>query len=158
MNQGRGCDARTRPIKFIVLPTQLKIFITKEILEQSKYCGTEQGMAEISRHCAIATALADMFRQVYVSGNFIYPFGIEHNQAKAAKIPLPLIAQQFIKLFDGFRLTPHLRLLLPEFEFTIEIPDEVIEQINIDEVLEVIRESEKSDRLQFMQGVIVHTR
>jgi len=47
---------------------------------------------------------------------------------------MPLIAQQFIKLFDGFRLTPNLRLLLPEFEFMVEIPDEVIEQINIDEV------------------------
>jgi len=51
---------------------------------------------------------------------------------------MPLIAQQFIKLFDGFRLTPNLRLLLPEFEFIVEIPDEVIEQINIDEVRELL--------------------
>jgi len=51
---------------------------------------------------------------------------------------MPLMAQQFIKFFDGFRLTPKLRLLLPEFEFIINIPDEVIEQINIDEVKELI--------------------
>jgi hypothetical protein len=28
--------------------------------------------------------------------------------------------------------------LLPEFEFTIDVPDEVIEQINIDDVRELI--------------------
>ena len=59
-------------------------------------------------------------------------------------IPLPIIAQHFIKLFDGFYLTPKLRLLLPEFEFTIDIPDEVIEQINIDEVRELIKETKIS--------------
>ena len=53
---------------------------------------------------------------------------------------MPIIAQQFIKLFDGFRLTPKLRLLLPEFEFTIDVHDEVIEQINIDEVRELIKD------------------
>ena len=53
-----------------------------------------------------------------------------------------VIAEQFIKLFDGFRFAPRLRLMLPEFEFTIEIPDEVIEQINIDDVRELI---EKAD-------------
>ena len=51
---------------------------------------------------------------------------------------MPPVAQQFIKLFDGFRFTPKLRLLLPEFDFTIDVPDEVIEQINIDDVRELI--------------------
>ena len=51
---------------------------------------------------------------------------------------MPPVAQQFIKLFDGFRFTPRLRLLLPEFDFTIDVPDEVIEQINIDDVRELI--------------------
>ena len=58
------------------------------------------------------------------------------------KIPMTVIAQQFIKLFDGFRFTPRLRLVLPEFEFRIDIPGEVIEQINIDEVREL---GEKAD-------------
>ena len=56
---------------------------------------------------------------------------------------LPLIAQQFIKLFDGFYLTPNLRLLLPEFEFTIDVPNEVINAINIDEIKELISSSGK---------------
>ena len=47
---------------------------------------------------------------------------------------MPLVAQQFIKLFDGFYLMPNLRVLLPEFEFAIEIPEEVIDEINIDEL------------------------
>ena len=51
---------------------------------------------------------------------------------------MPPVAQQFIKLLDGFRFTPRLRLLLPEFDFTIDVPDEVIEQINIDDVRELI--------------------
>jgi len=32
-----------------------------------------------------------------------------------------------------------LRLLLPEFDFLIDVPDEVIEQINIDEVRELVK-------------------
>jgi hypothetical protein len=41
-------------------------------------------------------------------------------------------------LFDGFSLMPNLRPLLPEFEFTIDIPSEVIDQVNIDEVMEFL--------------------
>ncbi|HEU5166218.1 MAG TPA: hypothetical protein VFU29_11790 [Chitinophagaceae bacterium] len=55
---------------------------------------------------------------------------------------MPVIAKQFIKLFDGFRFTPRLRLMLPAFEFTIDIADEVIEQINIDDVKELIKTSD----------------
>ena len=69
------------------------------------------------------------------------------DKEKEIKIPLPLIAQQFIKLFDGFRLTPKLRLLLPEFEFTIDIPDEAIEPINIDEVRELIEAGNNKERI-----------
>ena len=115
------------------MPIQLKIAITKDIIEHCKNCGTENKEYEIGQNCAIAFALIDIFPNVYVTNYYIFPFGIED-----LKIPLPIIAQQFIKLFDGFRLTPRLRLVLPEFEFTIDIPDEVIEQINIDEVKELI--------------------
>ena len=112
------------------MPTQFKIVINKEILAQCKDCGTANDTRLVENNCAIAIALAAIFPEVYVTNRYIFPFGIEGE--KDWQIPIPLIAQQFIKLFDGFRLTPRLRLLLPEFEFTIDIPDAVIDQINID--------------------------
>ena len=122
---------------------QLKISITKEIIEQCKHCGNGDEEHDIGRNCAVAFALAYIFPNVYVTNYYISPFGIEYEKEGALNIPLPVIAQQFIKLFDGFQLTPELRLLLPEFEFTIDVPDEVIEQINIDEVRELIKENER---------------
>ena len=122
------------------MPLQLKIAITKEIIEQCKNCGNENEEHDIGNNCAVAFALMDIFPSVYVTNYYIFPFGIEYEKEQNLKIPLPVIAQQFIKLFDGFRLTPKLRLLLPEFEFTIDVHDELIEQINIDEVRELIKE------------------
>ena len=93
----------------------------------------------IENNCAIAFALADIFPKVHVTNLCIFPFGINGDKGNDLKIPIPPIAQQFIKLFDGFSFAPRLRLLLPEFEFTLDIPDEVIEQINIDDVRELIK-------------------
>jgi len=126
------------------MPVQLRISITKEIIEQCKNCGSENEEHEIGKNCAVALALIDIFPKVYVTNYYIFPFGIDCENVHVLKIPLPIIAQQFIKLFDGFLLTPKLRLLLPEFEFTIDVPDEVIEQINIDEVRELIEGSRKN--------------
>jgi len=122
------------------MPTQFRIAITKKIIAQCKDCGTGNDARLVENNCAIAFALADIFPKVYITNLYIFPFGTGGD--KDIKIPMPLIAQQFINLFDGFRLTPRLRLMLPEFEFTIDIPDEVIEQINIDEVKEL---NEKTD-------------
>jgi len=119
------------------VPTEFKIAITKDIIAHCKNCGTGE-VHLIENNCAIAFALAAMFPLVYVTNDYIFPFGIDGDKEKDIKIPLPPIAQQFIKLFDGFRLTPKLRLLLPAFEFIIDIPDEVIEQININEARELI--------------------
>ena len=121
-----------------------KIRITKDIIDKTKNCGAEGDIDEMERNCAVAFALHDIFPGVRVTNFFIFPFGVDHNADTDPKIPLPLIAQQFIKLFDGFRVTPNLRLLLPEFEFTIDIPAEVINAINIDEVKELLSDSKKS--------------
>ena len=120
------------------MSTAFKIVITKAVIERSQYCSTNNDAHTVGNNCAIATALADFFPHVYVTGYHIFPFGMKHMNEPGLSIPLPLIAKQFIKLFDGFYLTPKLRLLLPEFEFIIDIPDEVIEQINIDEVKALI--------------------
>jgi hypothetical protein len=124
------------------MPIQFKIAITKEIIAQCKNCGTGNDDRRVENNCAIAIALADIFPKVYVTDLYIFPFGIEGDKEKDIKISMPVIAQQFIKLFDGFRFAPRLRLVLPAFEFTIDIADEVIEQVNIDDVKELI---EKAD-------------
>ena len=121
------------------MPTQFKIAITKEIIAQCKNCGTGNDDRRVENNCAIAVALADIFPKVYVTDIHVFPFGIDGDKEKDLKIPMPVIAQQFIKLFDGFRFTPRLRLILPAFEFTIDIPDEVIEQINIEDAKELIK-------------------
>ncbi|MGH2563211.1 MAG: hypothetical protein ACRDE8_08860 [Ginsengibacter sp.] len=118
------------------MPVQFTITVTKEIIKQCKNCGNE--MYPVEKNCAVALALIDIFPNVYVTNYCIFPFGIDSEKEKNIKMPMPIIAQQFIQLFDGFHLTPRLRLLLPEFEFTLNVPDEVIEQINIDEVKELI--------------------
>src|SRR5258706_734482 len=118
------------------MPIQLKVSITKEIIDRCKNCGSENQKHIAGNNCAIAFELMDVFPDIYVGNYYILPFGL--NIEKEIRIPLPGIALQFIKLFDGFSLTPRLRRLLPEFEFTIDVPDEVIDQINIDEVRELI--------------------
>jgi hypothetical protein len=136
------------------MSVQFKIRITKEIIEHCKNCGTENSTQDIGRNCAVAFALQHIFPDVYVTNYYIFPFGIDIEKGKEIKIAMPVIAQQFIKLFDGFYLTPKLRLLLPEFGFVIDIADEVIDQINIDEVRELIKFGKKTARVT--KHLLVH--
>lgn len=107
--------------------TQLKIKVTKEILEKSKYCGSGNGM--VSTNCAIAKALATIFPDCQVAGPYV---AVHISTYKSVHIPLPFEAEEFINLFD--QTLPFDRPSLPELEFTIDIPDAVIEQINIEEI------------------------
>jgi len=117
------------------MEVQFKIKITKEILERSKECGAFNDVDKIGNNCAIALAVKDLFPNVFVTVHHIYPFGVdESNEYNYLRIELPKIALDFIKLFDSLRSIPKARLSLPEFEFEILIPDEIISQINIDEI------------------------
>jgi len=117
------------------MPVRLKIKVTKEILELSKECGAHNDFDTIGKNCAIAIALKDIFPEVVVTDYYIYPFGIDNkNKLDDLRIVMPKIAQDFVKVFDSLSAIHKLRLLLPEFEFEISIPDEIISQINIDEV------------------------
>jgi len=129
----------------MAMPVQFKIRITKEIIERCKDCGTEGNIRDIGNNCAVAFALKDIFPDVYVTDCYIFPFGIASQKGKDIKILLPVIAQQFIKLFDGFYLMPNLRTSLPEFEFIINIPAEVLDLINIDEVTTLIEGNKKME-------------
>jgi hypothetical protein len=113
------------------MPTPFTIRITKEIIARAKFCGQDEQQS-IGDNCAIAIALQDIFPGVFVTGNHIHPFGFE--QEGEMVIGLPAIAQDFIKVFDSLVAIPKVRLLLPEFEFVIGIPDKLLEQINIDDI------------------------
>ena len=116
------------------MPVQFKIKVTKEILELSRNCGQHE-FEIVGKNCAIAVALKDIFPEVFVSGYYIHPFGSDkENKLAELEIPLPKIAQDFVRLFDSLCSIPGVRLLLPEFEFEISIPDEIISRINIEEV------------------------
>ena len=117
------------------MPVRFKIKVTKEILELSKECGAHNDIETIGENCAIALALKDIFPQVVVTDYYIYPFGIDNkNKLDDLRIVMPKIAQDFVRLFDSLSAIPGVRPMLPEFEFEISIPDEIIAEINIDEV------------------------
>lgn len=111
------------------------IKITKEILLICKYCGAHDDIENIGENCAIAVTVKDIFPEVMVTGHHIYPFG--YFEDTNLKIRLPQVAQNFIKVFDSLAGIPNTRLCLPEFEFEISIPDEVIERVEIGEALDI---------------------
>lgn len=104
------------------MPVKLKIKVTKEILERSKMCEMDKLIYE---NCAIACAIKDIFPLSKVWKTYIeLPFDI--------RIHLPQEAIIFISAFDMF--APCMRLTMQPIEFEIEIPDTVIEKINIEEL------------------------
>lgn len=118
------------------MPVTFQIKITKEILERSKECGTHNDLEKIGNNCAIALAIKKIFPDVFVTAHHVYPFGIIENEN--LRVSLPVIAQNFIKVFDGLRGIPNARLCLPEFEFDIDIPDGVLSLVDIDEVKNIL--------------------
>lgn len=117
------------------MPVPFTIKVTKEILGLSKECGTRNDRERVEENCAIAHALKDIFPAVMVTAQYIYPLGmVQNNQSAEPKIEMPKIAQDFIKVFDSLATIYKVRLRLPEFEFEILIPDEIISTINIDEL------------------------
>ena len=115
------------------MPVSFKLHITKQVIEQCKNCGVDKDDLKIvGNNCAVAVVLNGLFPDVFVTSQYIYPFGMDKS---SIRIELPKIAQDFIKVFDSLSGAPRLRKMIPEFEFTIEIPDKIIAMIDIDEIL-----------------------
>jgi|SRR6478609_1597954 len=109
---------------------KLQINVTKEILVKSKMCGFDS-VLNAPENCAIALAVRDIFPKAQVSPVTIYTEGVN--------ILLPDEAMLFISDFD--EANPSEREEMKPFSFEIEIPEAVIERINIDEVREVLTTS-----------------
>lgn len=108
----------------------LLIKITKQVLETSSRCHYS-----ISSNCAIAVAIRELLPDAIVGLNAIIPFGV----ATGDLIPLPDMAKDFIMDFDSKQ--PEERRRMQPIEFEIDIPDSVIDQLQISEVTTLIEES-----------------
>jgi hypothetical protein len=115
----------------------LTITVTKEILEASKMCGRfdKQQVGGIGENCAVALAVRDIFPNAYVATEVICPLGISVG-AHQAEIKLPREVSDFIRVFDF--ANPEKRIQLPELSFDINIPDSIIEQIDISEISKLL--------------------
>jgi len=111
--------------------TPFKIQVTEEIIHQCKDAGVPGEAEVLGNVCPIATTIKDMFPDVYVANEYLFPYG----QKSTLKIKLPQIARNFINLFDSLCMMPNVRLKIPAFEFEIEIPEEVIEKVSIENVM-----------------------
>ncbi len=114
---------------------KLKIKVTKEILERSMWCATSVADEKSAMgNCAIALACREIFPKCRVGFTriFIGPF----------KISIPESACDLIYEFDKLSRKPLKRLLMEPLEFEVDLPDALIERINIDEVREILKESE----------------
>ncbi|MES1218765.1 MAG: hypothetical protein ABUT20_24890 [Bacteroidota bacterium] len=112
------------------MPVNFKIQVTKEIIRHCKDVGVWDDEDNTGNNCPIAVAIKHIFPDVHVSDFYLSPLGLN----ASTKIHLAPIAQNFIKVFDSLRKIPRTRLLIPAFEFDIEIPDSILEQIDIKEL------------------------
>ena len=108
---------------------KLKIKITKDVLKRSMYCGTDGDESKIESNCAVALAVRDIFPTAEVGHFFITIRRFE------GRINIPHCQYGFINKFDYLRNIPEERLNLTPFDFTVEVPDELISLINIDDII-----------------------
>lgn len=112
---------------------KLKINVTQEVIERSSKCGLLKKYESAPKNCAIAEALKHIFPNVKVSTKYIYPFDKQYSfQEEFYKIHLPEIAREFIKQFDY--MTSSERLKLEPISFLIDVPESVINEIDITDI------------------------
>jgi hypothetical protein len=119
---------------------QLKIKVTKEILEKAKYCGIEKG--SVGTNCAIALAVREIFPDAFVAKWEILPFfndELSPQEMELYAIKLPQKATEFISKFDNGSYWS--RVKMEPIEFTVTVPKIVIDKINTEELKPIIEQS-----------------
>lgn len=119
---------------------KLQINLIQQVILQSMYCHREPG-----ENCAIANAIRDIFPDAIIGNEKIYfkkykskPFDYLLN-AKDETIDLPLAAILFISEFDS--LVPEKRAQMAPVSFEINVPDSLIDDIDISEIEEILKTS-----------------
>lgn len=120
------------------MSVKLKIKITKEILRETRGCSNET--CAVQTNCAVAVAIRDILPEASVDGEFInVRIGNWRDETiEYIKILLPPKAQSFIVQFDKLAKYPNERENIPELEFEVNIPNKLIETINIEEVKQLL--------------------
>ncbi len=132
------------------MSTKITVNITKEVLERSKDCkiNSSQKDNKVGQNCAIGLAIFDLLgEKSWVASEYIcwYKNGIKYSLCGFIKsecdefILLPQSAIDFIHEFDN--KTPLERTEMIPFSFNIDIPDGILEEINIDDVKRIIENS-----------------
>ena len=116
---------------------KMKIKVTKDILKRSMMCGTKNDDF-VAHNCAIALAVRDLLPEAAVSSRSIFL----HINDRLVSIELPNEASKFISEFDKLSTQPEKRLTLSEVEFTIDLPEKVINNIGINEVKSILANSQ----------------
>lgn len=135
---------------------KVKIKITKDVLKRSMLCGIgdkdwdcSEAKSFLQRigvgfNCAIGVAINDLLPNAWVSPTVIRFFDSHKDMRDGLEkynIELPSAAVSFIKQFDHMRSNPDQRLTLPEFDFEIDIPEAIINEIGIGEAYRILSES-----------------
>jgi hypothetical protein len=103
------------------------------------FCGTgNTENSPIPQNCAIALAIRDIFPKAWVTTEEVFLNGRVDDYTESANLPGE--ATDFIIHFDDLGNEPIKRTELPELEFTISIPEKVINQIDISEVTERLKD------------------
>lgn len=146
------------------MSVKMKIKVTKGILFESRMCSlkidkrdgkikhlsdidlddlsVEDQQFEVIRHCAIAVAIRELFPFGAIGSQSIMPFYYDRKvgASSAYDIRLPGEAVNFIHQFDRL-ITVEERLAMPELEFEVNIPDCVIDKLELPDLSEYLKES-----------------
>lgn len=109
---------------------KLQINVTKEILMNSRNCPNASWASPmvLSTNCVVALAVRDIFPKAAVMSTKFYP-----DYSGDIEISLPEEATKFIDEFDSS--DPIQRESLEPISFEVDIPDTVIDSIDIEEVI-----------------------
>ncbi len=117
---------------------KLKIKVTKDILRRSMMCGVVDNSNHTpAENCAIALAVRDVFphAKVFLASMSLLglqPYCTQIEPTLRDYVETDWDVTKFIQQFDELRKHPARRLGMPELEFTIEVPEAVIDTINIE--------------------------
>lgn len=142
---------------------KLKIKITQEILNESADCGLvkeKKSGKKYNSNCAFALTFKEIFPFADVDREYISIYKTKNSRKPIVEIRTPQAILNYIDNFDDCDMLKErktkglnenlsinnaiieLRKGLPKKTFTLNIPDKVIDKINIDEVFEKLKKSE----------------
>lgn len=127
---------------------KIKIKVTKEILNAEHTCQLNP------TKCAIAQACREIFPNAWVASDTLFYLGagvgtVSELRKRHPFIPLPISAIEFIRAFDR---AADIRLFKP-FEFSVDVPESVIQSIGINQAYRILSESKTLELAENFDGI-----